>query len=295
MAFTLANWTCISSSMNQGQETVNVYGVGNTVLNAQNVFVYDSPNDTVATIAAANYFLSEYASLSVGDWILVNGTDASEILVVVTSSSTGVTTAGFAASGTVNTANIVNNAVTYAKFQQASAADVLLGNPTGGAANYQEVTLGNGLDFASTALELKPSYLNMAEVSLTAAQFNGMYATPVQVVAAQGDNTAVIVDSCVLNMTFVSASYAAGGAVGLQYGNSAHLAGAPASATEAATDFTGAAASTLFRIGGGLSTGALVSAAVNTAVYISNATAAFTTGDGTWKVRVWYKVIPTNS
>jgi len=96
-------------------------------------------------------------------------------------------------------------------------------------------------------------------------------------------------------MTFVSAQYAAGGAVGLQYGNTDHLGGAPASATEAATDFTGAAASTLFRFGGGLSTGAAVSAAANTAVYISNATAAFTTGDSTFKAWIYYEVLPTNS
>jgi hypothetical protein len=282
-------------SLNQGQETVTPFGGSPTVENAPNLFIYGSPNDTLATIAAANYFLAEYASLSVGDIIIVNGTDASNLYIVATSSSTGVTVNSFTPSGSVATANIQNNAVTYAKIQQASAANVLLGNPTGGAANYEEVTLGNGLDFASTALELKPSYLNVVEVSLTAAQFNGMYATPVLAIAAPGANKAIVVNHAVLNMTFVSAQYAAGGAVGLQYGNSAHLAGAPATATEAATDFTSAAASTLFRIGAGLSTGALVSAAVNTAVYISNATQAFTTGDSTFKLWVWYEVIPTNS
>jgi hypothetical protein len=97
MAFTLANWACISSSLNQGQETITPYGGSPTVENAPNTFVYGSPNDTVATIAAANYFLSQYPDLAVGDWIFVNGTDASEILIVVTSSKTGVTTAGFAA------------------------------------------------------------------------------------------------------------------------------------------------------------------------------------------------------
>lgn len=295
MAFTIANWACTSSSLNQGQETVVPFGGSSTTLNAPNSFIYGSPTDTVATISAADYFLSMYADLSVGDWIFVNGTDGSTILIVVTSSSSGVTTAGFAASGSVNTANIVNNAVTYAKFQQASAADVLLGNPTGGAANYEEVTLGNGLDFASTALELKPSYLNVVEISMTAAQFNGMYATPVQVIAAPGANKVIVVDSCVLNMTYGAAQFAAGGAVGLQYGNTAHLAGPAASATEAATDFTGASASTLFRIGGGLSTGAALATATNAAVYISNATQAFTTGDSTFKVWAWYKVIPTNS
>lgn len=295
MAFTISNWTCMSSSLNQGQETITPFDGSPTVENAPNQFIYGSPNDTIATVSGANYFLSQYASLSVGDWILATGSDASNILLVLTSSSAGVTVGSFGASGSVGTGNIINNAVTYAKFQQASAADVLLGNPTGGAANYSEVTLGNGLDFASTALELKPSYLNVVEVSLSAAQFNGMYTTPVQVVAAPGANKVIVINHVVANMTYGTAQFASGGAVGLQYGNTAHLAGPAASATEAASDFTGAAASTLFRFGGGLSTGSAVSTAANAAVYISNLTGVFTTGDSTFKIWVWYEVIPTNS
>jgi hypothetical protein len=295
MAYTNANWACASVSLNQGQETVTPYGGSPTVVNAPNLFMYGSPNDTAATIVAANYFLAEYKSLSVGDWIMGFGTDTSFAVQVTAVSSSSVTVATTGITTSIGTANIVNNAVTYAKIQQASAGNVLLGNPTGSAANYSEVTLGNGLDFASTALELKPSYLNVVEVSLTAAQFNGMYATPVQVIAAPGANKAIVVNHAVLNMSFVSAQYASGGAVGLQYGSTAHLAGAAASATEAATDFTGAAASTLFRFGAGLGTGAAVSSAANAAVYISNATGAFTTGDSTFKLWVWYEVIPTNS
>src|SRR5579863_240874 len=200
MSFTINNWTCISSSLNQGQLTVVPFGGSSTVENAPNIFMYGSPNDTVATIIASNYFLSEYASLSVGDWILGFGTDASFSVQVTAVSSTSVTVASTGLTTSIGTANIVNNAVTYAKIQQASAGNVLLGNPTGSAANYSEVTLGNGLDFASTALELKPSYLNVVEVSLTASQFNGMYATPVQVIAAPGANKAIIVNHAVLNM-----------------------------------------------------------------------------------------------
>jgi hypothetical protein len=50
------------------------------------------------------------------------------------------------------TADYSDNSLTYAKFQQASAANILLGNPTAGAANYSEVTLGAGLSFVGTAL-----------------------------------------------------------------------------------------------------------------------------------------------
>lgn len=291
MAFTIANWACISSSLNQGQETVNVFGVGNTVLNAQNVFSYASPNDTVATIGGANYFLSMFADLSVGDWILVNGTDASEILVVVTSSSTGVTTAGFAASGTVNTANIVNNAVTYAKFQQV-AADSLVGNPTGGLANAEGITLGNGLSFSGTTLQVNPSNGSQASVAMTLTQWQGMYATPVQILAAPGAGLMNIIDSIYVNLVYGSAVLAGGGAVGAQYGNTAHLAGEAASATEAAADFNAAAANTMFRLGGGLGTGAGTAGAINTAVYLSNATAAFTGGTAdSFEVIVNYRTV----
>lgn len=91
MAFTLANWACISSSLNQGQETVTPYGGTATVVNAPNVFVYGSPLDTLATVRAANYFLPKYAALKVGDWILLNGSDASGISKVLTVSSTALT------------------------------------------------------------------------------------------------------------------------------------------------------------------------------------------------------------
>ena len=291
MAFTIANWTCISASLNQGQETVTPFGGSPTVLNSQNVFTYGSPTDAVATIGAANYFATQYASLSVGDWILVNGTDASEILVVLTSSSAGVTTAGFAASGTVNTANNVNNAVTYAKFQQV-AANSLVGNPTGSLANAEGITLGNGLAFSGTTLELLPSLGNQVTVSLTLSQFLGMYATPVQLVAAPGAGLMNVVDNILINGVYGSAALANGGVVGAQYGNTAHLAGEAASATEAAADFIAMAANTMFRIGGGLSTGAVTSGAINTAIYLSNATGAFTGGTGdSFTVTVTYRTI----
>lgn len=295
MAFTIANWACISGSLNQGQLTVVPFGGSSTVENAPNMFMYGSPNDDVATITADDYFLDQYKSLAVGDWIMGFGTDASFAVQVTAVSSTSVTVESTGLTTSIGTANIVNHAVTYAKIQQASAADVLLGNPTGGAADYQEVTLGNGLDFASTALEVKPSYLNVVEVSLTATQFKGMYATPVKVIDAAGANTVIVVDSVVLNLTYGTTQYTGGGAVGLQYGSTAHLAGVAASSTEAAADFNAVTADTLFRIDGGLSTGADLGTATNADVYISNDTAAFTAGDSDLKCWVWYKVIPTNS
>jgi hypothetical protein len=300
MAFTLANWACISSSLNQGQETVVPYGGSSTVLNAPNDFSYGSPNDTVAQIAAADYFLPVYKDLQVGDWIFCNGTDASEILIVVTVSATSVTTAGFAASGTVNTANIVDDAVTFAKLQDATIGGSLIGEPTNTpGAEFQEVTLGNGLDFSGTTLEVPATNLNYVAVPITAAQWNGMYAAPKLLIAAPGANKLIVVDRMVLAMTFVSAAYAAGGVVAAQWDATTHGAGQHATTTEAAADFA-AAASSAFMFEGNSGNAATIDgglvpflANVNKGLYLSNQTGAFTTGDGTWVAHIWYKVIPT--
>lgn len=290
MAFTISNWACISGSLNQGQETVTPFGGSPTVENAQNIFAYGSPLDAVATINAANYFLSEYASLSVGDWILVNGSDGSEILIVATSSSTGVTTVGFSAAGTVNTADIVNNAVTYAKMQQEGASS-LLGNPTGGAQNISEITLGAGLAFSGTTLILPATYLRYTTVAITAAQFNGMYAAPKLLVAAGGANTLLVLKQLQLVMTYVSANYAAGGVAAVQYDSTANGAGVIASTTLSAATFQ-AAASTTFTMNAGV-VALPFTTTVNKGLYLSNISGAFTTGDSTFVGHVWYTVIPT--
>ena len=291
MAFTLANWACTSVSLNQGQETITPYGGSPTVENAPNLFIYGSPTDAVANIAAANYFLPQYASLSVGDVIIVNGTDGSNMYIVATSTSTGVTVNSFTVTGSVATANIQNNAVTYAKIQQASA-DTLIGNPTSGTANVEEITLGNGLAFSGTTLAIPTTNLVYTKVAITAAQFNGMYAAPKLLVAAAGANTLLVLDSVDLLMTFVSADYAAGGVVAVQYDSTANGAGVICSTTWAAASFF-VGVSTGFLFGRSTSVAQTFSTCVNKGLYLSNITQAFTTGDSTFEAHIWYRLIPT--
>jgi len=159
-------------------------------------------------------------------------------------------------------------------------------------------TIGNFVSAADTAGTLQDSGLNSSDVlqhvrvAMTAAQWNGMYATPFLLVGAPGVNAINVVEQITLGQTYVSTTYAAGGVVGAQYGNAAHGAGSPASSTEAAADFY-ATASTMYRLGSGLGTGALFSAAVNAGIYISNLTGAFTTGNGTWIIDVYYRTVAT--
>ena len=290
MAFAIANWACISTALNQGQLTVTPFGGSPTLMNAPNVFFYGSSADSVATIVAANYFLPEYKSLKVNDWIMGNGSDASFAVVVTAVSATSVTVVSTGLTTSIGTADIINNAVTFAKMQEI-ATHTLLGNPTGGTTEVSEVTLGNGLQFTSTTLNVPDTNLIYATVAISAAEFNGMYAAPKLLIAAPGANKQIIVDQMALAMTYVSANYAAGGVVAAQYDSTVHGGGVLATATEAAADFQ-AAASTTFRFAGSLAI-APFSTTVNKGIYLSNATGAFTTGDSTFVAHLWYRVIPT--
>ena len=66
------------------------------------------------------------------------------------------------------TADIPNNAIQYAEFQQVAAAR-LLGNPTGSAANVSEISLATGLSFVGTALTpADPALTNEGSLTVNA-------------------------------------------------------------------------------------------------------------------------------
>jgi hypothetical protein len=133
---------------------------------------------------------------------------------------------------------------------------------------------------------------NYAQVTMSAAQFNGMYAAPLLLVAAPGANSMIIVDNIALVMTYGSAAFAAGGVVAAQYDSTANGAGVIASTTEAAADFF-ATASTVFKLNAGAVLAPFTTCA-NKGLYLSNITQAFTTGTGSaFIVKVKYHVIST--
>lgn len=178
MAFTINNWTCTSSSLNQGQETVTPFGSSEIISNAPNVFMYGSPNDNTGTIGSANYFLSQYASLSVGDWIMGFGTDSPFIYQVTASSSSGVTVLNFANP----TANFLwtNYTATFTGFS---------GTPTTRLASYLQIgkicfiqlnvsgtsnatTFTASLPITPAALSIAPTFALGASTNNSASQSN---------------------------------------------------------------------------------------------------------------------------
>lgn len=125
--------------------------------------------------------------------------------------------------------------------------------------------------------------------TLSNANITGMYAAPVEILAAQGAGKGIMVHRFFLQQEFNSAAFTGGGAVILQYNNTANGAGTQASDTFSDTIFSSGANT------GQMQVGQLpISAATvydNIGIYISNQTAAFATGDGTAIYRIWYSII----
>lgn len=157
------------------------------------------------------------------------------------------------------------------------------------------VVVDNFATYKDTAGTIQDSGYNVdnillvASVAITAAEFNGMYAAPKELIAAPGANKLIVVDRMELIMTYGAANYAAGGVVAAQYDSTINGAGVKATNTEAAADFQ-AAASTTFMFNGAVAL-APFSTSVNKGLFLSNQTAAFTTGDSDFVAKVHYRII----
>lgn len=137
------------------------------------------------------------------------------------------------------------------------------------------------LSFANDGILSKSS-------TLTSANIQAMYATPVEILAAAPANTMYVIHRFMWETVFVVAQ-ANGGNVGLQYGTTNHLGGTAATATFANT-VVNAAASTGITVSGALAATARTSL-VATSITISNDGAAFDTGTSTAKYTVWYSIV----
>lgn len=257
MAFVLQNWGRVSVTMNAPLVTLE----SGAIQGAPAAYSYQSSTDAQATIAASGYFNEVYYDLSIGDLIYVVGSDGNAWYSVTTLTSHVVVISAFSLAGPVGTANISNLAVTTAKLADASV----------------------------TSAKVDPLLEQYATGTFLAAAFQGAYATPVSILAAPGAGKAIIVKRFVLEYVYVSAAYANGGNIYLEYGSTAHGA-LLASANIAPAGFTDQAASTSSAASGAV-TGVATASMANAAISLTNATAAFITGDGTFKWHMWYSVV----
>lgn len=108
---------------------------------------------------------------------------------------------------------------------------------------------------------------------------------PTTLVAAAGAGTLIEPVTLVLENVFLTAAFAAGGAIGLVYG----AGGTACSATAAATFLTSPTANQTILLAGSLAS-SLSSNCLNKAVVLQAASADFTTGAGSLKYRLSYRI-----
>lgn len=141
------------------------------------------------------------------------------------------------------------------------------------------VTMANGVVTLNQSALAPSIYLGTNTVNLTLNQADvlGMYAAPVQLVAAPGAGLVLNVIEASIYTNFQTAAFATGGVAVLQYDSTVHGAGTNAlSATIPAAEIT-AAASQVYNLGGAV--GTALTGITNKGLYLSNQTAAFTAGN----------------
>ena len=156
-----------------------------------------------------------------------------------------------------------------------------------------------GLDVSTPFLEVVRQTDNLGtfgpthvRVNLAAADINGMSAAPVLLVPAPGAGKTIAVRRVVFTITRTSTAFANGGVVIVQYDNTATGGGQQAlDSTIAASVITGSAGTTVTCRNGGVLSDIAAANIQNKGLYISNQTAAFTTGTGTAVVDVFFSVV----
>jgi len=168
-----------------------------------------------------------------------------------------------------------------------------------GLANSGWILTSNG---AAALPTFQAPVINVLSVPLTATNVLAMYATPFQIIAAQGSNTLIVVYSTILEYIHGGSAFAGGSGSGngpvLQYGNSAHAAGDLSFIS--LMDITSASSQVSYgAANNGNNQYPLVlanpsSGAVNQGIYATNDTAAYTGGTGSsLRYTIYYAVLTT--
>lgn len=315
MGFFLQGWGKVDTSCNdklvqiQEVKTLVIYGpppVYHTVTPAYVAGSFQTFNyyaDVVATgsdtqgdIGTDGYFDLVRNDLQVGDIIFAYSADdvstVTYVVAAINAQSPYVVTEAFnLGAGEVVTADFANSAVTYAKIQDVTAQR-LLGNPTGAPVAPEEISLGNGLLFTDPFLIIPTDLTIHASGTISAAEWNDMYNTPVQIADAPAPGSMIAVDRVTLRQIYGGAQYTGGGTVVIGYDDVPTGLGeqATANSISAATITNIAATSALSRVGF-TSTPIFVANAIGVGIWISNQTAVFATGNGNWEYNIWYRII----
>lgn len=204
------------------------------------------------------------------DW----GSNPCIVRIVTTDSLATITTSGY-----LTAQATAINAINFGAFQW-QANDIALIAYNGGSAFFD-------VDY-TTNFTFSPQGAATSQTVISSAQIKTMYTTPVLVIPAPGAGKIIVIDSISATYLYLTAQYTGGGAIGLERGAVAALAGPAASSTLAAATFNAYTASNNFVLTPD-NTDTLANSA-NLGIYISNDTAVFATGAGSLLLNVNYHI-----
>jgi predicted RecA/RadA family phage recombinase len=186
-----------------------------------------------------------------------------------------------ATSSPMAAAGASNKEIGFAVLSQANGVNAPGGQTTDATVRVRLIPLSFG---PVEAADTDPSLIQKAVVTLTAAQIMGMFGAAVSILPAPAAGQVIVVDQFVVQMKPGATQFTGGGAVSFQYHGTAVV---PHSANIPAATVTSANASENVVPP---PTGVIQPPAA-TGIDITNATAAFATGNGVMVVTVFYSII----
>lgn len=267
-------------------------GANGSVLVTNNTGV---PSMLANPAAAGRVFQSANAAIPV--WSTSSYADTYAVSTMLYASSANTVT-GLA---TTNRAALSTNSTGVPTWLALTNGQIVVGS-TAGSPAAATLTAGAGISITNASNSITVAATGVpvtVRVPMTLAQFLGMRTTPFQIIAAQGANTLIVATSIIYELNMAGVAFASGGNTGLQYGNTTSL-GGPTIAFMSASSITAPTVGQIVNLpvnwfASTTQPGSVAkSTTVNTAVFATNATAAFTGGTGaTVVITVTYVVITT--
>ncbi len=151
---------------------------------------------------------------------------------------------------------------------------------------------GSNLPVFLSGLGVSP--IIYTKVTVSVSDIKGMYVTPKLLVAAGGSNTLIYPLAAIFEKKFTTPSYTGGGNTYIQWDSTTLGAGtlASISSTAAIVGVTGSTDTSSYI----LTTTTIISntsPVINKGLYLTNATAAFATGNSTCYVHLYYSILST--
>lgn len=251
-------------------------------------------DDSLATITTAGYLVGDAVAESIrllqnGDFEWLDG----DLVAIVYDGGEGFFTRDAGTNAFVAETNpgSLSETLQQNRVFVGSAANVATGVAMSGDVAIVSAGTTTIQPDVVTSDKIAPTVMKHVRVPVTAAQLNGAYAAPFELIAAPGADLQIWVQRAALHVDYGGTPFADGGAIALQLNATANGAGVLVSEALAAADLIAQTADGSVYLQG-VQDWADDADTVNEGLYLSNLTGAFTGGTNTvFALDIWYAVV----